>query len=194
MRTTSRGLRYILSDVDKAIAHITTKRTVICALHALTISATLVLSRASWAQDVDRLPNAAIRAAIAQSARSGGSGVAFSTSNDNAAQFLLNRRTTPSAIEMHCAWDDLVIVKEGSGTLRSSRKFRGLFRYATWEWRAKELAVAREVPMEAGDVLRVASGVGHQVVPTSTVPLVYLVIKVRSAEATPCGSLPRRGQ
>jgi len=160
----------------------------------LLITALAVWSSTAVAQDVDRVPDASIRAAIAQASRSGSAGVAFSTSNDNAAQFIVNRRTRPSAREMHCTWDDVMIVKEGGGTLRSSCKFRGLTRYAAWEWRAQELVVAREVPMQTGDVLRIVAGIGYQIVTTSNTPLVYLVSKVRSVEATPCGSLPKRGQ
>lgn len=193
-KTTSNGSRCIHCDAVEILTRFAEPLRRYRASPGLAALAIGLFSRVMFAQDVDRVTDASIKAAIAQTSRSGSVGVAFTASRDNAAQFILNRRTSSSAVEMHCAWDDVIIVKEGTGTLRSSRKFRGLARYSSWEWRAKELVVAREVPMQAGDILRIVAGVGHQIVAASTTPLIYLVIKVRSVEATPCGSLPQLGR
>ena len=97
-------------------------------------------ARGAGAQDAERIPRAAIQAAIAKSTLSESNGAVFSASRDNNAQFLVNRRTAARALVSACA-----------------------------------------VPMQPGNVLRAAACVGHEVAPTSGAPLVYIVIKVRSA-------------
>ena len=64
-------------------------------------------------------------------------------------------------VDVHCAWDDLLIVQSGSGTLRTSRKFKGLARYTQWEWRASTLVEPSEVTLSVGDVVRIPAGDGH---------------------------------
>jgi len=146
------------------------------------------------AQAVDRLSAQVLDSAARLASRSDARGISFPTSRDNSVQYVLNHRVSPSVIELHCAWDDLFIVRSGVGTLRYSRKLSGLAKYTSWEWRAKQLVAAAEVPMVPGDVIRVPAGEGHEIIPLGDVPLVYLLAKVRTVVPTPCGSLPERGR
>lgn len=189
MKTTWSGWRFMhfagdSVQVYRGLMH----ASVIATMHAIFLPVSLS------AQHIDRIPASAIASATAQSSRSGSAGVVFSTSLDNNTQFILNRRTKASAVELHCEWDDIIVVKEGVGAMRASRKLRGLERYGAWEWRAKELLNAQVVPMRSGDIVRVAAGVAHEISATTDTALVYLVVKVRSSEPTPCATLPKRGQ
>ena len=145
-------------------------------------------------QAVDRIGASDLNAALTQSMSSGSRGVLFRASDDRNAQFILNRRTEPSHVELHCRWDDLLIVRSGVGVLSHGRKLKGLERYGSAEWRATAIVTPREVNLTPGDVVRVPAGEGHTITQLGAAPLVYLVVKVRSVEATPCGSLPHRGQ
>ena len=153
-------------------------------------SATSVLD----AQGIGKIGAADIKSAAQQTTVNDSKGVAFRMSADGNAQYILNRRTTPSAVEMHCAWDDLVVVQSGVGILQSSRKFKGRTKYAQWEWRASSLVEPSKVSLAAGDIVRVPAGDGHQISRLGDAPLVYLVVKLRTADTQSCASLPARGR
>jgi hypothetical protein len=146
------------------------------------------------AQGVNRIADADMRAALKASDESDSRGGLFNVARDNNAQFVLNRRIAPSALELHCFWDDLLVVRSGLGVLRHGRKVRGLVRYGAGEWRGTSLADANEVTVASGDVIRVPAGEAHSIAPLGEAPLVYLVVKVRSFEERACGSLSKRGQ
>jgi len=146
------------------------------------------------AQAVTRISNENITNVLLQTDRNDSRGVAFRMSEDLGAQFILNRRTVPSEIELHCAWDDLMLVRSGMGELQHSNKLKGLSRFSAWEWRATALAKSKTVPLTAGDVVRIPAGEAHTIRPVGDAPLVYVIVKVRSTEATPCGSLPMQGR
>lgn len=145
-------------------------------------------------QGITRISAAEMQAVLQQSDDSDSRGGLFRAAGDNNAQFVLNRRTTVSAIEVHCAWDDLLLVRSGAGLLRHGRKLRGLTRYGSREWRAKEIVTPNEANLASGDVVRIPAGEAHTIRPLGDAPLVYLVVKVRSWEERACGSLPQGGQ
>lgn len=144
--------------------------------------------------NVDHLSSRMLDSAARHAARNEARGVSFRTSADNTVQYILNHRSSASAIELHCAWDDLILVRSGAGTLRHSRKIAGLEKYTAWEWRGTRLVTPRAVPLGPGDVVRVPAGEGHEISRLGDAPLVYLVVKVRTVVPTPCGSLPERGR
>ncbi len=164
--------------------------TFFCLLAAALFCVTSALS----AQSVDKIGAADIKGAAQQTTLNDSKGVAFRMSRDGNAQYILNRRTSASAVEMHCAWDDLVIVQSGVGILQSSRKFKGLTKYAQWEWRAASLVDPAESTLAPGDVVRVPAGDGHVIAGLGDAPLVYLVVKLRTADEKSCASLPERGR
>ncbi|MCC6317696.1 MAG: cupin domain-containing protein [Gemmatimonadaceae bacterium] len=134
-----------------------------------------------------------MRAALMASDESDSRGGLFRAARDNNAQFVLNRRTTASALELHCFWDDILVIRSGLGVLRHGRKVKGLVRYGAGEWRASSLVGASEITLASHDVLRVPAGEAHSISPLGAAPLVYLVVKVRAFEERACGSLPKRG-
>ncbi len=146
------------------------------------------------AQRVDKISAVDITRAAQQTTLNDAKGAAFRLSYDGNAQYILNRRTGPSKVEMHCAWDDLLLVQSGVGIVRTSRKFKGLAKYSTWEWRAESLVQASEETLAPGDVVRIPAGNGHVITSLGDAPLIYLVVKLRTVDERACASLPRRGQ
>lgn len=151
-----------------------------------------VLSASSSAPGIDHVSAALLNAALDATMRSGAKGVQFRLADDRNAQYLKNRRTVPSEIELHCDWDDLMVVRAGAGVVTSSRRVHKPVKYSWGEWRAARLVTPNEFTIATGDVVRIPAGHAHQVRPLGDVPLVYLVVKVRSWEAgAVCGSLER---
>lgn len=163
-------------------------------LVAVAVAASVATVQPLLSQGISRISAAEMQAALQQSGETDSRGGLFRAAPDNNAQFILNRRTTVSAIEVHCAWDDLLIVRSGAGLLRHGRKLRGLSRYGSREWRAKEIVTPAEANLASGDVVRIPAGEAHTIAPLGDAPLVYLVVKVRSWEERACGSLPQGGQ
>ncbi|MGQ0764689.1 MAG: hypothetical protein ACT4OZ_03380 [Gemmatimonadota bacterium] len=164
---------------------------------AVMITSALVLglgASETAAAQVSRISAAAMAAALTKSDESDSRGGLFTASADQNALFILNRRTGASAIELHCAWDDVLFVRSGAGVMHHGRKLRGLKRYGYSEWRATEIVTPTEVNISAGDVIRVPAGEAHTILPLGDAPLVYLVVKMRSFEERACGSLPERGK
>lgn len=126
------------------------------------------------AQAVDRIGAADLNAALTQSMSSGSRGVLFRASDDRNAQFIMNRRTEPSHVELHCAWDDVLVIRSGVGVLAHGRKLKQLERYGAAEWRASAIVAPREVNLTPGDVVRVPAGEGHVIIQLGAAPLVYL--------------------
>lgn len=160
---------------------------------AAVVFAMAIVSHPLHGQAVSRVSAAEMQAALARSDESDSRGGLFRAAHDNNAQFILNRRTSPSVIELHCMWDDWLVIRSGAGTLRHGSKLRGLGRYAAGEWRATGIVEAGEVTLAAGDVLRIPAGQAHTIIPLGDAPLVYLVVKLRAFDELACGSLPRRG-
>ena len=158
------------------------------------LCASLQTSSVARAQSVDRLAASQLDSVANLATINDSRGGSFRMSSDGAVQYVLNRRTGPSHVEMHCAWDDLLIVRSGSGTLQYSRKVKALRRYASWEWRGQSLVEATNVTLLPGDVVRIPAGEAHVITSLGDAPLVYLIVKNRALHATPCGSLPQRGQ
>ncbi len=146
------------------------------------------------AQGVDRVSASDMQNALVRSLESGSRGGVFRASRDNNAQYLMNRRDEASVIELHCGWDDVLFIRSGAGELEHGRKLRGLTRYGASEWRATQIVTPDSTPLAAGDVVRIPAGEAHRIRPLGDAPLVYLVVKMRSFESTPCGSLPGRGK
>lgn len=144
------------------------------------------------AQHVDRVAAEDLRRGAARSQISGSRGSLAISSRDGNAQYLYNRREQPSEIEMHCAWDDLFFVQSGYGQIETSTTLRKRVRIAAGEWRAERIGAKRVAALEPGDFIRVPAGTGHAIAPTGDVPLVYLVVKVRSSNSKACSAEMQR--
>ena len=145
----------------------------------------------STASTIDHIPASALNAALDSTMRSGAKGVQFRLAADRNAQYLMNRRTSPSEVELHCEWDDILVVRAGAGVVSHSSRVQKPVKYTWGEWRAARLVTPEEVTVRPGDVVRIPAGAAHQVRPLGDVPLVYLVVKVRSAMEGMCGSLEK---
>lgn len=110
-------------------------------------------------------------------------GVTFKTSQDNRAQYILNRRAGPSEPERHSEWDDLFVFQSGAGTVRYGGELRGAQQRGPKEQRGGELIGAFTATVAPGDVLRIPAGVPHQIEPLGDAPIVYLVVKVKAPNA-----------
>lgn len=140
---------------------------------------------------VVHIEDAAMRLAVAR-ASEGANGVVFLPPGDRSVQYLLNKRIAPSEVERHAFWDDLMVVRSGAGILRYGGATTGDRALANGERRGGTLRNPSDVPMRAGDILRIPAGTAHQVMPAEDQPLVYVVIKVRSGTPTPARGRPQR--
>ena len=130
---------------------------------------------------VDAFRAADLRNALARIAPDA-RGLTFETSADGRAQFVLNRRTTPSAPELHAEWDDLFIIQSGYGVLYHGGRLRDAVQRTPKEWAGGTLDSARATAVGPGDVVRIPAGIPHVVQPIGDAPLVYLVVKGKAPE------------
>lgn len=96
------------------------------------------------------------------------------------------RRTATGEAELHEAWDDVIFVQAGSGTLVVGGELHGARTTAAGELRGGEIHGGERQPLAAGDLMLVQAGTPHQVELAAGGSIDYLVIKVqRPAPAAP---------
>jgi mannose-6-phosphate isomerase-like protein (cupin superfamily) len=162
-----------------------TPATVALALLVTALGAPVVAQAFSSGVDrvgVDDIDNALHRISVTESR-----GVRFHSSQDGNAQFILNARFDASEVELHCGWDDVLMVRSGYGVLEHGALVRGERAYTRGEWRARRIVEAEEVILKPGDLVRVPAGVAHAVHPLGDAPVIYLVVKNRSARPSTAG-------
>ncbi len=115
-------------------------------------------------------------------ARYRGIGTTLHTSADEQTIYLLVRRSTSSKPEVHARWDDLVIVRSGTGALQMGDSLLGSTYRAPGERIGGEFAKSYQVMLHAGDVVRIPAAVPHAFIVSATDPLEYLLIKHRRQE------------
>jgi hypothetical protein len=130
------------------------------------------------ARIVDRVGPVEIEAALG-SVGPHARGVVFPGARDGNAQYVFNRRTTPSDVEQHDEWDDLIIVHSGHGLVRHGGQWSRSKAIYVGEKRGGSLVNPLEIEVGPGDVVRVPAGEPHRVVPKNGETLSYLVVKVR---------------
>ena len=132
---------------------------------------------------VDRIGPDEIQAALNRVPKTA-RGVVFPGSRDERAQYVYNRRTTPTHVEAHAEWDDVLVFQEGWGSVYYGGEWRNAHPVYQGERRGGSLANPHALAVGPGDVVRIPAGEPHRIVPMGTEPLVYLVVKVkRSAVA-----------
>jgi mannose-6-phosphate isomerase-like protein (cupin superfamily) len=132
---------------------------------------------------VDRIGSGEIRSALGRVGLKVG-GVVFPGSSDGQAQYILNRRRTPSEVEQHDEWDDILIFQTGYGAIHHGGEWRNSKGVYVGERRGGSLLAPTELTVGPGDVVRVPAGEPHRVVPRGDAPLVYLVVKTRRGDAS----------
>jgi mannose-6-phosphate isomerase-like protein (cupin superfamily) len=101
------------------------------------------------------------------------------TAGDDQTTYLLVRRTVSSEPEVHARWDDLVIVRAGTGVIVLGDSLIDSRYRAPGERIGGRFHKNFQVVVHAGDVVRVPAAVPHQFIVSDTEPLEYLMVKER---------------
>jgi mannose-6-phosphate isomerase-like protein (cupin superfamily) len=101
------------------------------------------------------------------------------TSSDEQTTYLLVRRTTSSQPEVHARWDDLVIVRSGTGAIEMGDSLVGSRYRAPGERIGGKFTGSFQIVVQAGDIVRIPAAVPHAFIVLGAEALEYLVIKQR---------------
>ena len=104
------------------------------------------------------------------------------TSGDEQTTYLLVHRTTSSQPEVHARWDDIVLVRSGTGALELGDSLVGSTYRAPGERSGGRFAKSYQMVIRPGDVIRIPAAVPHAFLVSGSEPLDYLVIKQRRQE------------
>ncbi len=91
--------------------------------------------------------------------------------------YLFIRRVSPGEVEVHTAWDDVFVVRTGSGTLLTGSTAEGGRDTGPGERRGGHIPEPRSRALRSGDLVVIPAGLAHQVVPDGDEALTYLVVK-----------------
>jgi len=103
-------------------------------------------------------------------------------SSDEKTFYIFVHRTENSRPEVHARWDDLVIVKSGSGAIEMGDSLVGSEFRAAGERIGGKFHRSYQIVVHAGDIVRIPAVVPHAFIVSGKEPLDYLVIKLRHLE------------
>jgi len=106
-------------------------------------------------------------------------GMTVLTAADERTTYVIVRRTTTSQPEAHARWDDIVMVRSGTGVIVFGDSLVGATLRAPGELRGGQLTTTYQIVVREGDLVRIPAAVPHVFVVTGGEPLEYLVIKTR---------------
>lgn len=106
-------------------------------------------------------------------------GTTLLSSSDDETVYVLVRRTASSQPEVHARWDDLVLVRSGTGAIEMGDSLVGSRYRAPGERAGGTFTKSYQIVVHAGDLVRIPAAVPHAFVVAGTEPLEYLVIKQR---------------
>jgi mannose-6-phosphate isomerase-like protein (cupin superfamily) len=109
-------------------------------------------------------------------------GTTLLTSGDEQTNFELVRRKVSGKPEVHARWDDLMIIRSGTGAIITGDSLVGSTYRAPGERVGGNFGKRYEIALHAGDVIRIPAAVPHQVIVSANEPLEYLLIKQRRQE------------
>jgi mannose-6-phosphate isomerase-like protein (cupin superfamily) len=98
---------------------------------------------------------------------------------DQQTSYMLVRRTQESEIEEHSRWDDVLLVRAGTGAIVFGPRARGARLVAPGELRGGALATRESRVLHGGDMARIPAGMPHAFVPSGDEPWELLIVKVR---------------
>ena len=104
------------------------------------------------------------------------------TSGDDQTAYVLVRRAVSSRPEVHARWDDVVLVRSGTGAIELGDSLIGSTYRAPGERIGGNFAGGYRIVVHGGDIVRIPAAVPHSFVVSSKEPLEYLVIKQRRQE------------
>jgi mannose-6-phosphate isomerase-like protein (cupin superfamily) len=100
-------------------------------------------------------------------------------SSDEKTFYIFVHRTESSRPEVHARWDDLVIVKSGTGAIEMGDSLVGSELRAAGERIGGKFHWSYQIVVHAGDMVRIPAVVPHAIIVSEKEPLDYLVIKQR---------------
>jgi mannose-6-phosphate isomerase-like protein (cupin superfamily) len=100
-------------------------------------------------------------------------------SPDGQTNYMMQLRTAPSDVEEHSRWDDLIIVRAGSGSVEVGPRTKGARFMAAGELRGGTIVAPSRLELRAGDIARIPAGVPHSFMPNGPDPWEFLLVKVR---------------
>ena len=101
------------------------------------------------------------------------------TSSDEQSTFLLVHRTVSSEPEVHARWDDVIIVRAGTGVLELGDSLVGSAYRAPGERRGGTITMRYSIILRAGDMVRIPAGVPHAFTVSRDSAVDYFVLKQR---------------
>lgn len=101
------------------------------------------------------------------------------TSSDEQSTFLLVHRTVPSEPEVHARWDDVILVREGTGAITLGDSLVGSTYRAPGERRGGTITMRYSIVVRTGDVVRIPAGVPHAFTVPRDSAIDYFVLKQR---------------
>lgn len=101
------------------------------------------------------------------------------TSSDEQSTFLLVHRTVSSEPEVHARWDDVVMVRAGTGALELGDSLVGSAYRAPGERKGGTITMRYSILVRAGDMVRIPAGVPHAFTVPRDSALDYFVLKQR---------------
>jgi mannose-6-phosphate isomerase-like protein (cupin superfamily) len=104
------------------------------------------------------------------------------TSADEQTAYVIVRRTISSKPEIHARWDDVVIVRSGTGVIELGDSLVGSTYRAPGERAGGTIVGMYKIMVHAGDIVRIPAAVPHAFIITEPDALEYLVIKHRKQE------------
>ncbi|MDB4889044.1 MAG: hypothetical protein JWL61_899, partial [Gemmatimonadetes bacterium] len=106
-------------------------------------------------------------------------GTTLLTSADEQTNFELIHRELSGKPEVHARWDDLIIIRSGTGAIITGDSLVGSTYLAPGERVGGHFGKSHEIVLHVGDVIRIPAMVPHEVIVSGTQPLEYLLIKQR---------------
>ena len=85
--------------------------------------------------------------------------------------------------ELHANWDDVVIVRSGTGVLRTGRQLIGQRLTLPGNWRGGTIQHPDARSLHEGDIVVIPAGVAHQFIPAGSTSFTYWALKGRAANA-----------
>jgi mannose-6-phosphate isomerase-like protein (cupin superfamily) len=101
------------------------------------------------------------------------------TSSDEQSTFLLVHRTVSSEPEVHARWDDVIIVRAGTGGIELGDSLVGSQYRAPGERRGGTITMRYSIIVRAGDMVRIPAGVPHAFTVARDSAVDYFVLKQR---------------
>jgi mannose-6-phosphate isomerase-like protein (cupin superfamily) len=111
--------------------------------------------------------------------RSRTTGGTLFNSPDGQTNYMMVLRSAASDVEEHSRWDDLIIVRAGSGTVAMGPKSTGARFLSAGELRGGTITAPSRLELRPGDIARIPAGIPHAFTPNGSEPWEFLLVKIR---------------